>query len=115
VAPGTPCSDGGIRDKTAQKGRRTRNLERRGGAPNWPQRAPVCALCEWGTREPDLATLVRIARSLETTPNELLGFGAELKRSKRTILRERLQLAAKAMDDRALELTVIQAEAVASS
>jgi hypothetical protein len=59
--------------------------------------------------------LVRIARVLETTPNELLSFGPEPKRSKRTILRDRLQVAAKAMDDRALEITVIQAEAVVAS
>jgi len=30
-----------------------------------------------GRREPDLATLVRIARVLETTPNVLLGFDDE--------------------------------------
>ena len=66
-----------------------------------------------GSREPDLTTLTRIARVLETTPNELLGFGPEPKRSKRNILTDRLQVAAKTMDDRALEITVIQAEAVA--
>jgi transcriptional regulator with XRE-family HTH domain len=68
-----------------------------------------------GSREPDLTTLIRIAKVLETTPNELLGFGPEPRRSKRTILADRLQVAAKTMDDRALEITVIQAEAVASS
>jgi transcriptional regulator with XRE-family HTH domain len=67
-----------------------------------------------GTREPDLATLARIAKILETTPNELLGFGAEAKRSKRSTLKDRLNVAANAMDDRELEITVIQAEAVAS-
>lgn len=68
-----------------------------------------------GAREPDLATLVRIARILETTPNELLGVGAEHKRSKRSLLRERLQVAARAMDERSLEIVVIQAEALAES
>ena len=29
-----------------------------------------------GRREPDLATLVRVAKVLETTPDALLGFGA---------------------------------------
>jgi transcriptional regulator with XRE-family HTH domain len=67
-----------------------------------------------GRNEPDLATLVRIATVLETTPNELLGFGPETKRSKRALLRDRLNAAAIAMDDRVLEITVIQAEAVAS-
>ena len=67
-----------------------------------------------GSREPDLATLVRIARVLETTPNELLGFGPEVKRSKRNLLKERLNAAANAMDDRELEIAVVLAEAVAS-
>ena len=67
-----------------------------------------------GAREPDLATLARIAKILETTPNELLGFSAEIKRSKRSILRDRLNAASNAMDDRELEIAVIQAEAVAS-
>jgi hypothetical protein len=40
-----------------------------------------------GTWEPDLATLARIARILETTPNDLLGFGPEPKPSKRIDLR----------------------------
>ncbi len=68
-----------------------------------------------GRNEPDLATLVRIARVLQTTPNELLGFGPEVKRSRRGLLRDRLNAAANAMDDRELEMTVVQAEAVASS
>jgi transcriptional regulator with XRE-family HTH domain len=66
-----------------------------------------------GRNEPDLATLVRIAKVLETTPNELLGFGPETKRSKRSLLRDRLNAAANTMDERELEITVIQAEAIA--
>ena len=68
-----------------------------------------------GRNEPDLATLVRIARALQTSPNELLGFAAEKKRSKRALLRDRLNAAADAMDDRELEITVVQAEAIAAS
>jgi transcriptional regulator with XRE-family HTH domain len=68
-----------------------------------------------GRNEPDLATLVRIAKALQTSPNELLGFAVETKRSKRTLLRDRLSAAASAMDDRQLEMTVVQAEAVAAS
>ena len=67
-----------------------------------------------GRNEPDLATLARIARALQTTPSELLGFGPETKRSRRTALRDRLNAAADAMDDRALEITVVQAEAIAA-
>ena len=68
-----------------------------------------------GRNEPDLATLVRIAKALQTSPNELLGFAVETKRSKRTLLRDRLSAAASAMDDRQLEMTVVQAEAIAAS
>jgi hypothetical protein len=67
-----------------------------------------------GGAQPDLAMLVRIALVLEVTPNGLLGFGQEPKRSKRTILRDRLLAATGALGERALEITVIQAEAVAS-
>lgn len=68
-----------------------------------------------GTREPDLATLVRIAEALETTPNALLGFGAgKRERTQRAALKTRLTAAANAMSDRELELFVVQAEAVAS-
>lgn len=68
-----------------------------------------------GRNEPDLATLVRIAKALQTSPNELLGFGPETKRSKRALLRDRLNAAADAMDDRELEITAVQAEAIAAS
>jgi transcriptional regulator with XRE-family HTH domain len=68
-----------------------------------------------GAREPDLATLVRIAKVLETTPNELLGFGNEPKPSKRGILKDRLNVAANAMGERELFITVVQAEAVAEA
>jgi transcriptional regulator with XRE-family HTH domain len=68
-----------------------------------------------GRNEPDLATLVRIAKALQTSPNELLGFAGETKRSKRALLRDRLNAAAEAMDDRELEITVVQAEAIAAS
>jgi len=68
-----------------------------------------------GEREPDLTTLIRIAGALETSPNELLGFGPDQKRSKRAVLKDRLNVAANAMGERELELTVIQAEAVASA
>jgi len=67
-----------------------------------------------GRNEPDLATLVRVAKVLETTPNDLLGFGPEPKRSRRVLLKDRLTVAANAMEDHELEITVIQAEAVAA-
>ncbi len=67
-----------------------------------------------GTREPDLVTLVRIAKVLEMTPNDLLGFGkGDSKPSKRELLRDRLNVAANAMDDHELEIVIVQAEALA--
>jgi transcriptional regulator with XRE-family HTH domain len=68
-----------------------------------------------GAREPDLATLVRIAEVLETTPNNLLGVGTEPRQTKRSTLKDRLNAAASVMEERELHLMVIQAEAVAAS
>lgn len=68
-----------------------------------------------GSREPDLATLVRIAKSLNTTPDELLGIkDGEPKGTRRTKLLARLLAAAHAVDDAALELLTPQLEAVAA-
>jgi transcriptional regulator with XRE-family HTH domain len=66
-----------------------------------------------GQREPDLATLVRIADSLETTPNELLGLLAEQKKTRRSVLLERLNAAANQLSERNLEMIVLQTEAIA--
>lgn len=68
-----------------------------------------------GKREPDLATLVRIAEVLGTTPNWLLVIEySEAPPSAASLLKDRLRLAANAMSEQALEITVVQAEAVAS-
>ncbi|RDE07823.1 helix-turn-helix domain-containing protein [Pelagibacterium lacus] len=67
-----------------------------------------------GRREPDLATLVRIAEALATSPNYLLGVTSEgEKRTSRSDLVDRLQQAAKAMPDEELRRFCIQAEAIA--
>lgn len=69
-----------------------------------------------GRREPDLATLVRIAEALATTPNWLLGVPAKLNDDpKRSSLVERFANAANSMTAQELELCVIQAEAVAAA
>lgn len=68
-----------------------------------------------GRNEPDLATLLRIAGVLHTSPNVLLGFQVEAGKSERGVLIDRLNVAAHAMDDRELEITIIQAEAVAAA
>ncbi len=68
-----------------------------------------------GKREPDLATFVRIAEVLGTTPNWLLGReDNDGPKSVSSILLDRLAIAANAMTKVALEITVTQAEAVAS-
>lgn len=67
-----------------------------------------------GQREPDLATLVKIARALGTTPNWLLAVGeAEETRSDRSVLLDRLRLAGGSLTDEALRMIVVQAEALA--
>jgi transcriptional regulator with XRE-family HTH domain len=68
-----------------------------------------------GKREPDLATLVRIAEVLGTSPNSLLGDPVNGESSSvKDLLQDRLRIAASRMDERSLEITVVQAEAVAS-
>lgn len=69
-----------------------------------------------GTREPDLASLIRIADALGTTPDQLLGVRAEAAdRSAHELLRDRLASAASGMDVPDLELLVIAAEAIAQA
>jgi transcriptional regulator with XRE-family HTH domain len=67
-----------------------------------------------GRNEPDLTTLLRIAAVLQTSPNHLLGFEAEPAPTPRQLNLTRLLAAAHVMDDKELEITVIQAEAVAA-
>jgi hypothetical protein len=67
-----------------------------------------------GRREPDLETLVLIAKSLGTTPNWLLGVDSEGgKATKRSSMADRLSAAAREMTDEELRITALQAEAVA--
>lgn len=67
-----------------------------------------------GRREPDLATLVRIAERLGTTPNALLGIEeAFVDDNAANALINRFVRAASNMSRDELELCVVQAEAVA--
>ena len=67
-----------------------------------------------GRREPDLATLVRIAEALATTPNYLLGLDANGESSSSTSdLLERLVSAAKTLPEPELRRFCVQAEALA--
>lgn len=68
-----------------------------------------------GRREPDLKTLVTIARALDTTPNDLLGFeGSFLDDQTANAMVNRFVQAASNMTHDELELCVVQAEAVAA-
>ena len=68
-----------------------------------------------GRREPDLATLVNIARELDTTPNWLLGVAwASSRDSEVAALIDRFANAVNGMSKKEAELCVVQAEAIAA-
>jgi len=68
-----------------------------------------------GRREPDLATLLRIAEALGTTPNWLLAIEANSQTDKKMAeLLDRFTNAASAMSLSELRMFVIQAEAIAA-
>lgn len=68
-----------------------------------------------GIREPDLATLVRIARALQTTPNALLGVdGKKAEASRKAVLQDRLNSAASTLRENDLEAVIVQIEALAN-
>lgn len=61
-----------------------------------------------GGREPDLATLVRIAEALGVTPNQLLGLDDIPPASTRDNLLQRVHSAAQGVSDGALEVVAVQ-------
>jgi transcriptional regulator with XRE-family HTH domain len=66
-----------------------------------------------GRREPDLETLVDIARALTVSPNWLLGVDNEARRTtKRGALLDRLVSAAQRVSDEELRVLTVQAEAL---
>lgn len=65
-----------------------------------------------GRREPDLATLVRIATILATTPNDLLGDGPS-KRTSAELTRQRAMAAVAALESDDLQRVTIMLEALA--
>lgn len=68
-----------------------------------------------GRREPDLATLCRIAKALGTSPNWLLEFqDPQAQNSCKASLTTRFAHAAGIMTCEELELCVVQAEAIAA-
>lgn len=67
-----------------------------------------------GEREPDLATLSRIAKALSTTPDWLLGFGPELEIGPRELLLQRVSSACLSLSDSELQSIAIQVEALSA-
>lgn len=69
-----------------------------------------------GRREPDLATLVRIASVLATTPSELLTDQREsVEQSSRQLAQARIDAASMALRDDDLERVVVMMEALAAA
>lgn len=65
-------------------------------------------------REPDLSTLVQIAKGLGTTPNWLLGLDVDGKKpTKREMALERVTMAAQDLTDEELRMVAVQIEALA--
>lgn len=68
-----------------------------------------------GRREPDLATLVRIATVLESTPNALLNFDEKPEHPTAVdLLKAKISSAANALSDQDLEVMAIAMDAVAN-
>ncbi len=67
-----------------------------------------------GDREPDLATLVRIAKALAVTPNQLLGVDEGPTDAAHDLLMQRVQSAAYGVSQETLELFAVQIEALAA-
>lgn len=69
-----------------------------------------------GRREPDLATLVRIAKALGTNPNALLGLDTEGKpETRKSALLGRLTAAGESLSEAELRSLTVQAEALAAA
>lgn len=62
--------------------------------------------------EPDLATLVRIAEALKTTPNALLGVGSQRAPKKGDVLADRIVSAIDALDNKDREVVAVFADAL---
>jgi transcriptional regulator with XRE-family HTH domain len=97
-----------IRERAAQLGLSIREMAMRCGLE--PRRFAHYAS---GDRDPDLQTLVAVARKLDTSPNWLLGFDSGEFPKRRADLMQRLAQAAQTMSIEHLRVAVIQAEAVA--
>ncbi|WP_327211532.1 helix-turn-helix transcriptional regulator [Rhizobium ruizarguesonis] len=68
-----------------------------------------------GDREPDLATLLRISDTLQTTPNDLLGVQQAGQQDAKEGQLRRLSEIAGAMKPGDLQLLIIQAEAIVAA
>jgi transcriptional regulator with XRE-family HTH domain len=91
-----------LRERAAEPGIPDAEIARRSG-PSEHRYSPYVS----GIREPDLATLVRIAKALQTTPNHLSGVGDRRKPSLRALLIDRLNSAAQGLGDHDMEVVVL--------
>ncbi|MCJ8145112.1 helix-turn-helix transcriptional regulator [Ancylobacter sp. A5.8] len=67
-----------------------------------------------GRREPDLATLVAIARVLETSPDNLLSYDSQTSPIGLSIPKQRIRSASNALSDEEAELIAVMVEAVSA-
>lgn len=68
-----------------------------------------------GRREPDLATLVRIAGALSTTPDILLAANDATPRSEEAVLRDRIASASSGLGRHELKMLATMVEALAAA
>jgi transcriptional regulator with XRE-family HTH domain len=99
-----------LRDRAAQLGISNAEAARRSGLSERRYAHYVS-----GLREPDLSTLVRIARSLGTTPDSLLGVSDEPVLDAQQAMVDRIRTAAGTLPEDVLDSIAIQIEALAAA
>ncbi len=87
---------------------------RRGRQAERPERAALWPLCP-AVREPDLGTLVRIAKSLGTTPDVLLGVAEPSVRDPRQTTLDRVATTPGNLPDDVVDLLAIQIAALGTA
>ena len=98
-----------LREKAAQLGMSIAETARRCGIGE--RRFTYYAA---GTREPDLRSLVRIADTLDTSTDVLLGRDVSPKKDERGKMLDRLMFAGRSLTDEQLRLAAVQIEAIAA-
>jgi transcriptional regulator with XRE-family HTH domain len=68
-----------------------------------------------GRNEPSLRQLVKLADAFGCSPNELLGFGANVDAGRKTVAMKRLTAAAQSLPASQIEALALQAEGLAAA